>query len=119
MPYPLIEGKAWAYRSGYNQTTEDEFIRGTLTVNGNVVGFEEVEAVDGETYLCAKVKMAERDEYKTEGSNITGVAKGYSWFSSEVEFVKEESEIRWYLNGDLVREQQREILLASISKGEV
>lgn len=119
IPYPLIEGKAWAYRRGYNLTTESEFIQGMLTVNGNVVGFEEVKAVDGETYLCAKVKMTERDVYGTEGSNVTGVVNGYSWFSSEVELVKDESEIRWYLNGDLVREQQSKMILVSIRKGDV
>jgi len=116
-PYPLVEGMGWAYRSGYNLTTDGEVIRGMLTANSNVVGFEKIEAEDGETYFCAKVKKVLRDMREIEESNITRVVEGYSWLS-KAGLIKVKDEARWYADGDLAKEQKREMILTSIRKGE-
>lgn len=117
-PYPLVEGKGWAYAAGYNLTVDGEVFRGRLTVNEYVVGFEDVEAGDGETYICAKVRVVEQDQIDLDGNNRTWATTGYSWISSEAGLVKDESETRHYVDGLLAMEETRKLLLTSIKKGE-
>ena len=118
LPYPLIKGKGWAYASGYNLTVDGEDLRGNLTVKGWVDDFEDVEAGDGESYLCAKVREIQRDHLMRDETNITAVTTGYSWISSEAGVVKEESETRYYVDDVLAKEETRRLLLTSIQKGE-
>jgi len=117
LPYPLVEGKGWAYASGYNLTVDGEALRGRISVKEWVVEFQVVEAGDGESYLCAKVREIQRDQLMRGGSNITSVSTGYWWISSEVGLVKGESETGYYVNGTLAKEETRSLLLKSIRKG--
>jgi len=117
-PYPLIKGKEWAYASNYTVMLEEEALRGRLAGNEAVVDFKKVEAGDGERYLCAKVKLQERDELRKGESNITAVTTGHSWISKEAGLVKGEMVTRYYVDGVLVDEETRSLLLTSIQKGE-
>jgi len=97
---------------------EEEALRGRLAGNEAVVDFKKVEAGDGERYLCAKVKLQERDELRKGESNITAVTTGHSWISKEAGLVKGEMVTRYYVDGVLVDEETRSLLLTSIQKGE-
>ena len=116
LPYPLVAGKGWAYASGYNLTMEGEVFRGKFSGNGRVSGFEEVEAGDGESYLCAEVRLEERDELARDGQNITMVTTGFSWVSSEAGLIKEETTTSYYVDGLLAIEETRKLMLTSIQK---
>jgi len=118
LPYPLFEGKGWACEIGYNLTRDGDEFRGRLRVNGWVQAFQTVEAGDGESYLCAKLRLVERDELLRDGSNITAVTEGYSWVSSEVGIVKAEDLTSYYFDGHLAYEETRKVLMISIKKGE-
>ena len=118
LPNPLVEGKGGAYATGYNLTMEGEVSRGQLKSNGWVEEFQTVEAGDGESYLCAKVRLIERDQLLMDGRNITAVTTGSSWTSSEAGLVKEEIVTSYYVDGVLAEEETRKLLLTSIKKGE-
>jgi len=117
LPYPLVEGKGWAYASGYNLTADGRTYRGRLSVKEHVVGFEEVEAGDGTRYLCAKVRSVEQDQLDRDGTNITAATTAYMWVSSEAGLVKDESETLYYVDGVLAKEETRSLILTSIQKG--
>lgn len=116
-PYPLTKGKSWEYESSYTMIMEGEEHSGRLVGEGEVVGFEDVMAEDGESYLCAKVRYRLVDQLMKDGTNITTVTTGHSWISTEAGLVKEESTSRYYVNNTFAGEERRELLLRSIKKG--
>jgi len=118
LPYPLIEGKAWAYASRYNLTIEKNEFSGQLRGNGWVEKFQTIEAGDGESYLCVKVREIERDHFMMEGTNVTMVISGYSWISTKAGLIKGEILTRYYMDGIQTQEESRKLLLTSITKGE-
>lgn len=114
LPYPLTEGKGWAYRVGYTITFEEREFRGILNGSGRVVGFEEVETEKGETYFCVKVFIEETDVYESVAGNRTIVSSENYWISEEVGLVEAVSSIIHYLEGELVDQEQRRLLLVSV-----
>jgi len=115
-PYPLTKGESWKYESSYTLTMEEEY-QGMLAGEEEVVGFEDVMAEDGESYLCAKVRYRLVDQLMKDGTNITIVTTGHSWISTEAGLVKEEGTSRYYVDGVFAGEEKRELLLKSIKKG--
>jgi protease-4 len=118
LSYPLFEGKAWAYEVGYNLSYQGNVSRGLVRGNGQVKEFEDMADEKGERYLCAKVFMTERDELARYDHNITSVYSKYLWIAHEVGMVKAESEVSYYIDGELAYEETRSLLLASIEKEE-
>jgi hypothetical protein len=118
VPYPLIEDKGWVYRVGYNLTYEGQLFRGVLESDGRVVGFEYIEALDGEEYWCAKVLISETDELDRVEDILTMESSEFLWISTEAGLVKAEMDVAYYLDGSLALEETRSILLRSIEKGE-
>jgi len=82
-----------------------------------VMGFDEVEAGDGESYFCAKVRYRVEDEITRDGTKITITSTGHSWVSADAGVVKEEDITRTYVDDNLVGEETRKLLLKSIEKG--
>jgi hypothetical protein len=117
-PYPLTESLGWAYRVGYNLTVDDNHWRGTLEHHGQVVGFEYVEAWDNETYWCAKVSIVETDEIDRIADVLTIDSMELVWVSQEAGTVKAESDLTYYIDGALVLEESRSLIMVSIDKGE-
>ena len=119
VPFPLVDGKAWAYRASYNLTMEGDVFQGTIEGSGQVVGFEEVETAKGVTYLCAEVLVEERDELARLDDNLTMVSSEHLWISHEAGLVKAESDLSYYVDGQLALEENRSLLLVSIKVVEV
>jgi hypothetical protein len=117
LPYPLFEGKGWAYRVGYNLTYDGNTFRGVLEGGGKVVGFEDVEAGKGERFFCAKVLLREKDELQRSGQNLTVVSSEYVWVSQEAGMVKDEVDVIYYVDGQLAFEEERSLILVTIEKG--
>jgi hypothetical protein len=84
---------------------------GRLVGEEEVVGFEDVMAEDAESYRCAKVSYTLVDQFMQEGMNITIVAAGHSWISSEVGLVQEASTSQYFVNDILSGEEKRKTLL--------
>jgi len=118
LPYPLTEDLGWAYRVGYNLTLDDNPWRGVLQHRGQVVGFEYVEAGDNETYWCAKVSVVETDEIDRIEDVLTIDSMELLWVSQEASLVKAESDVTYYIDGALIIEESRSLLMISIDKGE-
>jgi hypothetical protein len=118
LPYPLTESLGWAYRVGYNLSFDDNDWRGTLEHHGQVVGFEYVEAWDNETYWCAKVSIMETDEIDRIADVLTVDSMEIVWVSQEAGTVKAESDLTYYIDGALVLEESRSLIMVSIDKGE-
>jgi hypothetical protein len=118
LPYPLTENLGWAYRVGYNLTFDDNDWRGTLEHHGQVVGFEYVDALNNETYWCAKVSIMETDEIDRIADILTVDSMELIWVSQEAGTVKAQSELTYYIDGALVLEESRSLIMASIDKGE-
>lgn len=116
-PYPLTEGESWEYESSYTLIMEGDEHLGRLVGEEEVVGFEDVTAEDGESYLCAKVRYRLVDQLMIDGTNITTVTTGHSWISTQAGLVKEESTRQYYVDGVFAGEEKRELLLKSIKKG--
>ncbi len=117
-PYPLTEGERWSYGSPYNLTIQGKSYRGWLKGEGEVKGFETVEAGDGRSYFTAEVRLLERDEIVMEGTNMTIVTEGTLWISSEAGLVKGEYSTRYYVEGILTGEEARRQKLVSMKRGE-
>jgi protease-4 len=117
MPFPLVDGKGWAYKVGYNLTQEGNEYRGTLQGRGLVLGFEDVVAGAGEKYFCAKVKLEERDDIVGHDGNMTVVSSENLWVSSEAGLVKAESFVEYYFDGQLGFEEDRSLILLYMEKG--
>ncbi|UCH57612.1 MAG: S49 family peptidase [Candidatus Bathyarchaeota archaeon] len=117
IPYPLIDGKAWAYRVGYTLTMDDLDLRGEIEGHGEVVGFEAVLAGDSVEYWCAKVSISETDLLMRIDDNLTIVVSELIWVSQEAGLVRSESLVIYYLDDLLVLEEDRSLLLVSIEKG--
>jgi hypothetical protein len=118
LPYPLTEDLGWAYRVGYNLTFDDTLWRGVLEHHGQVVGFEYVEAGDNVTYWCAKVSVVETDEIDRIEDVLSIDSMELLWVSHEAGLVKAESDVTYYVDGALVMEESRSLLMVSIEKGE-
>ncbi|MBD3205093.1 hypothetical protein GF319_01965 [Candidatus Bathyarchaeota archaeon] len=110
-PYPLEKGNNWEYEGTYDLVIEGEPYQGNLESRESVSSFMEVEALDGITYPCAEIEFSIEDTLNREGREISIIVNGLSWVSSEVGLVKEESNIKTYLDGILVSEENREKLL--------
>ncbi|MGD2142497.1 MAG: S49 family peptidase, partial [Candidatus Bathyarchaeota archaeon] len=115
-PYPLIEDEGWAFRVGYNLSYQDQNWRGLLESHGRVVGFEYIQALDGEDYWCAKISVSETDELDRVDDILTIQASELIWVSSEAGLVKAETELIYYIDGTIALEESRSLLLKSIDK---
>ena len=118
LPYPLTESLGWTYRVGYNLTFDDNHWRGTLEHHGQVVGFEYVETWNNETYWCAKISIMETDEIDRIADVLTVDSMELIWVSQEVGTVKAESDLTYYIDGAIVLEESRSLIMVSIDKGE-
>jgi len=118
LPYPLHEGKGWAYRVGYNLTYNANTFRGVLEGSGKVIGFEDVEAGKNERFFCAKLLLREKDELQRSGQNLTVVSSEYIWVSQEAGLVKDEADVAYYVDGQLAFEEERSLILVTIDKGQ-
>lgn len=118
LPYPLVEGKAWAYAVTYNLTIGEERFNGTIEGNGKVIGFEELEIAMGKRYLCAKVSISERDELPRSEDSLTTVSTELLWVSHDGGLVRAETEISYYVDDQLAFEESRVLMLKSINIGE-
>jgi protease-4 len=115
LPYPLIQGKAWTFRIGYMLTMEGIEGPGYVTSNGRVVDFEEVETTSGDRYFCAKLYITESEDFSRPTGNMTISSIEYIWMSQEIGFVKGSTELKFYVDDELVKEESRDILLVSVS----
>lgn len=116
-PYPLTTGAEWSYQSGYNMTVEDEEYSGYVEGSERVIGFEDVDAENGETYGCAKIQYTMDDVMERPSAEIDVISEGYTWISTEAGLVKEEATIKTYVNGMLVEEEARSRILYAITEG--
>ena len=118
-PFPLTVGKSWNYRSIYivmiNVTNEE--------YNGSIRGSRIVEdlvyvlAGNNKSYFSAKIRAEDVESLIMDGKNITVVSSGFIWISSEVGVVKQEVNMKYYVDGRFIREVSKRLLLLSISKG--
>jgi hypothetical protein len=115
-PYPLEVGESWSYEGNYDIKIEEELFKGKLVSREEVSRFDYLEAGNGETYRCAEVKYSIEDEITRENSKITIVITGSSWISHEAGTIKEESRIKTYVDGLIVDEETRKMVLVSIQK---
>ncbi|HUS79543.1 MAG TPA: S49 family peptidase [Patescibacteria group bacterium] len=113
-PYPLVKGKGWTYRVGYNLTFSGFNVRGEITESGRVVDFEEVEVVK-KTLMCAKVLISGTDVLDRLGDNYTYITSEYQWISTELGLVKSESTLVQFINGIIVAEEERSMILTGIN----
>lgn len=113
-PYPLETGDSWEYEGSYELIIEEDPYQGNLESKESVPSFMEVEALDGTVYLCAEIEYSIEDTLNREGREINIIVNGRSWISSKVGLVKDESNIKTYLEGILVSEENREKLLKNI-----
>lgn len=118
LPYPLVEGKAWAYAVTYNLIIGEEQFNGTIEGNGKVIGFEELEIAMGKRYLCAKVSMSERDELPRPEDTLTTVSTELLWVSHDGGLIRAETDISYYVDDQLAFEESRVLMLKSINIGE-
>ncbi|MBS7609121.1 S49 family peptidase [Candidatus Bathyarchaeota archaeon] len=118
-PFPLVKGKEWAYKSAYNLTIDGEFFHGWLEGYEWVEVFEEVNALDGKAYYCAKVGYRFKDQLLSlrNSQNITISTEGSYWISSDAGTVKETEKTWYYVNGVFRGLERRDLLLRSIKKG--
>ena len=115
-PYPLTKGEKWEYESDYNLTIEGVLNPGRIVAEEEVVGFEDVEAENGERYFCAKVRFTVEEELTMAGSNMTLVTTGRYWVSSDADLVKQEETTQYFVEGILASEVMRTLLLSNIQK---
>jgi protease-4 len=115
-PYPLTKGEKWEYESDYNLTIEGILNPGRLVAEEEVVGFEDVEAENGERYFCARVSFTVEELLTMAGSNMTLVTTGRYWVSSDADLVKQEETTQYFVEGILASEVTRTLLLSNIQK---
>jgi len=113
-PYPLTKGERWSYESEYTLTIGGEKLPGSVVGEEEVAGFEEVEAGNGKSYFCAKVKYKVGEEIMSNETKINILSAGQLWISSEAGVVMEESLTRTLVDETLVNEETRKLLLMSV-----
>jgi len=119
LPFPLTKGKRWTYESSYTLDWNGKQYKGKISAQEVVEGFEDILAGDNRRYFCARVKFTGIDHLAIEGADMKVIMEELYWISSEAGSVKEESINRYYVDGTLVSEERRVLLLKSIKKGSV
>ncbi|MCS7366402.1 MAG: S49 family peptidase [archaeon YNP-WB-062] len=115
-PYPLTMGKSWSHKTNFTLTIEGAKYTGELIEENYVRGFENITAEDGRTYFCAKIEY-NREETIFINKNVMKIhLTGNYWISSEVDVVKEDFLIRYYMNNSLIGLERDVIILVSIKK---
>ena len=117
-PYPLVDGKAWSYRVGYNVTIGNNTWPATLDSQNSVVDFEDVLAEDGKTYFCAKVFVQDYEAVDRVEDELTIATTQLIWISEEVGLVKAETNVDYKIDGWDAMQEERSLILLSIELGE-
>ena len=117
-PYPLVDGKAWSYRVGYNVTIGNNTWTATLDSQNSVVDFEDVLAEDGKTYFCAKVFVQDYEAVDRVEDELTIATTQLIWISEEVGLVKAETNVDYKIDGWDAMQEERSLILLSIELGE-
>lgn len=115
-PYPLTKGKSWSHKTEYTLIIDGRELKGHLEIDEEVVGFEEVVAITGARYFCARIRYRAVDEIMRDGTRITIVSTGYRWVSSEAGDVKDERTTITYIEGLQYRIERKRLLLKEIRK---
>jgi ClpP class serine protease len=115
--YPLKVGSSLEYERSYSLDMEGDSILGSVQGEEKVIGFENIRAENGETYLCAKIQVDIRDEIERSDAIIETISTGTTWLSTEAGLIKETITIETYVNDFPVARDRREMILSSIELG--
>ena len=115
-PFPLTQGKKWKYQSEYTLTVDGTLYEGKISETDEVTGFENVMAINEETYFCAVVAYREKKQLMIDGSNMTFITTGRYWISSDAGTVKQQLMTDCYVDEKYTQRRTRMLLLKSIQK---